>query len=49
VVGTHEKGGYPLVLYPFDGGKPRRLASLNKAPGDNLPSRPMAGGWFNRV
>jgi Tol biopolymer transport system component len=44
-VGPHQPEGYPVVLYPLDGGKPRTLLSLSRAPSGPLEVSP-DGRWL---
>jgi Tol biopolymer transport system component len=44
-VGVRDKAGYPVVLYPFDGGKARTLLYISHAP-QFFPEISPDGRWF---
>jgi Tol biopolymer transport system component len=44
-VGEHRPEGFPVVLYPFDGGKPRTLMSIDRRPW-MFPEVSPDGRWF---
>jgi Tol biopolymer transport system component/predicted Ser/Thr protein kinase len=44
-IGTRRPGGFPAVYYPFDGGEPRAITTLSRAP-SNFPAVSPDGHWF---
>ncbi len=44
-IGQRRPEGFPAVFYPFDGGKPRTIATLNRAV-QNFPAVSPDDRWF---
>jgi hypothetical protein len=44
-IGIRQPEGFPAVFYPFDGGKPRTIATLSR-PVQNFPAVSADDRWF---
>ena len=44
-IGAYHKDGFPAVFYPFNGGKPRTITTLSRAP-QNFPAVSPDGRYF---